>query len=186
MTALTSVDGRDPTRVVTRRCAAFVIDALLIAAVPAVTVLAVGRAELRKGACPDPLPKGRACIAFKEQVMLVDQHSLLLFIALLALLYLVVFVVVQGVTGASPGKALLGIRVVRADGTLPGPLRSMVRVVAWVVDGIALLVPIALWSAWFTPGHRRVGDLVAGTYVVRSRTRPPRAASPARPLAESG
>jgi len=38
-----------------------------------------------------------------------------------------------------------------------------------VIDGISLLVPIALWSAWFTPGHRRVGDLLAGTFVVRHR-----------------
>jgi uncharacterized RDD family membrane protein YckC len=49
-------------------------------------------------------------------------------------------------------------------------LRSFVRALCWVVDGISLLVPIALWSAWFTPGHRRVGDLVAGTCVVRAGT----------------
>jgi uncharacterized RDD family membrane protein YckC len=91
----------------------------------------------------------------------------------LALLYLGVFVTVQGTTGASPGKALLGLRVVRPDGTTPGWRRSLVRVVAWVVDGLALVLPVALWSAWFTPGHRRVGDWVAGTYVVRSRVRPP-------------
>jgi uncharacterized RDD family membrane protein YckC len=58
---------------------------------------------------------------------------------------------------------------VRPDGTTPGMLRSMVRAIAWVVDGIALLVPVALWSAWFTSGHRRVGDWVVGTYVVRHR-----------------
>jgi uncharacterized RDD family membrane protein YckC len=104
--------------------------------------------------------------------MLVDKRAFLWFAALLVLLYLAVFVVVQGVTGASPGKALLGIRVVRPDGSTPGGLRSFVRVVAWVVDGLTLLVPIALWSAWLSPGHRRVGDWVAGTYVVRSRVRP--------------
>ena len=73
------------------------------------------------------------------------------------------------VTGASPGKALLGIRVVRDDGTMPGKLRSFVRLVAWVVDGLALLVPVALWSAWLTPGHRRVGDWVAGEGVLGLR-----------------
>jgi uncharacterized RDD family membrane protein YckC len=86
------------------------------------------------------------------------------------------------VTGASPGKALFGIRVIRADGATPGRLRSLVRVVAWVVDGLVLLVPVALWSAWCTPGHRRVGDWVAGTYVVRSRARPPGAAVPPGPV----
>jgi uncharacterized RDD family membrane protein YckC len=180
------VDGRDPTRVVTRRCIALLVDALLLAALPAVTVLVVGRADLRKGDCPDPLPSGRDCIAFKQQVMLIDKGSFLLFVGLLALLYLVAFVAVQGVTGASPGKALLGIRVVRSDGTPAGTLRSLIRLAAWVVDGIALLLPIALWSAWLTPGHRRVGDWVAGTYVVRSRARPSREHPGADVVAERG
>lgn len=176
------VDGRDPTRVVTRRSVALLIDALLLAVIPAVTALVVGGAEVRKGECPDPLPAGRDCIGFKQQVMLIDKRAFFWFVGLLVLLYLVVFVTAQGVTGASPGKALLGIRVVRADGTMPGKLRSFVRLVAWVVDGLVLVLPVALWSAWLSPGHRRVGDWVAGTYVVRSRSRPPKA--PPRNLPE--
>ncbi len=164
------VDGRDPTKVVTRRCVALAIDALLLALIPAVTVALVGNAEVRRGVCPDPLPAGKDCLGYKDQVVLVDKNVFLVFFGLLVVLYLVVFVVVQGLTGASPGKALLGIRVVRPDGTTPGVLRSVVRVAAWVVDGIALLVPVALWSAWFTPGHRRVGDWLAGTFVVRRRS----------------
>jgi uncharacterized RDD family membrane protein YckC len=120
-------DGRDQTRVITRRCVALVIDAFLLAVVPAVTALIVGGAVVRKGECPDPLPAGRNCIGFKQQVMLIDKSAFFVFVGFLVLLYLVVFVTVQGVTGASPGKALLGIRVVRADGTMPGKLRSLVR-----------------------------------------------------------
>ena len=93
--------------------------------------------------------------------------AFLVFSGVLVVLYLFVFVVAQGVTGASSGKALLGIRVVRPDGSAAGTLRSLVRAIAWLVDGIALLVPVALWSAWFSPGHRRAGDWLAGTYVVR-------------------
>jgi uncharacterized RDD family membrane protein YckC len=164
-----AVDGRDPTRVVTRRCVALLVDALLLAIVPLLTIAFVGHATLPRGDCPDPLPSDRNCLAYKDQVLLVDKGAFLVFLGVLVLLYLLVFVVVQGITGASPGKALLGIRVVRPDGSAAGPLRSLVRAVAWVVDGIALVVPIALWSAWFTPGHRRVGDWVAGTYVVCNR-----------------
>ncbi len=160
-------DGRDPTRVVTRRGVALLVDALLLALIPTVTVAIVGNASMGKGACPDPLPAGRNCLSYRNQLVLIDKDVSLAFFGLLVLLYLLVFVVVQGFTGSSPGKALLGIRVVRSDGTSPGVVRSMVRALAWVVDGIALLVPIALWAAWFTPGHRRVGDWVAGTYVVR-------------------
>ena len=116
-------------------------------------------------------------MSYKDQMVLVDKDSFLVFLGLLVVFYLVVFVAVQSVTGASPGKALVGIRVVRADGTKPGLLRSFVRVAAWVIDLFPILVPIALWSAWLTPGHRRVGDWLAGTFVVRSRVRPARAAT---------
>ncbi len=162
------LDGRDPTRVVTRRCIALVVDALILALIPLATVAVVGHAEASKGVCPDPLPAGRSCFSYRGQTLLVDNHVFFVFFGLLGLLYLLVFVAVQGLTGASPGKALLRIRVVRPDGTSAGVLRSFVRLLAWVVDGIALLVPIALWSAWLTPGHRRVGDWVAGTYVIRA------------------
>jgi uncharacterized RDD family membrane protein YckC len=174
MTARTPVDGRDPTRVVTRRAIALLIDAILLTAIPAVTALLVGHADIRRGDCPNPIPSGRDCLAYRGQVMLVDKDTFFLFFGLLVLLYLAVFVAVQGVTGTSPGKAVLGIRVIRADGTTPGGLRSLIRVAAWAIDGFVLLVPVALWSAWFTPGHRRVGDWLAGTYVIRSRSRPPR------------
>ena len=182
------VDGRDPTQVITRRAVAFTIDALLLALIPTATALIAGGADVRRGDCPDPLPASRNCIGFKNEVMLIDKSAFFVFVGVLALLYLGVFVVVQGITGASPGKALLGVRVIRADGTTPGKLRSFVRVVAWVVDGLALLVPIALWSAWFSPGHRRVGDWVAGTYVIRSRVRPPEApaATPVPVTTEGG
>jgi uncharacterized RDD family membrane protein YckC len=162
-----AVDGRDPTRVVTRRCFALLVDALLLTLIPLATVAIVGSAKIRKGVCPVPVPVGRDCLSYRNQTLLVNKNAFLVFFGLLVLLYLAVFVVVQGLTGASPGKALLGIRVVRHDGTSPGLLRSIVRAAAWVVDGLALLVPIALWSAWLTPGHRRVGDWVAGTFVIR-------------------
>jgi uncharacterized RDD family membrane protein YckC len=163
----TSVDGRDPTKVVTRRCFALLVDGVLLALIPLATVAIVGNANLRKGVCPHPLPAGRDCVSYANQTVLVDQHASLVFLGLLVVLYLVVFVVVQGLTGASPGKVLLRIRVVRHDGTSPGVVRSIVRAAAWVIDGLALIVPVALWSAWFTPGHRRVGDWVAGTFVIR-------------------
>jgi uncharacterized RDD family membrane protein YckC len=167
MTRLASVDGHDPTRVITRRCVALTVDALLLAIIPLLTVTIVGRATLRRGDCPSPLPRNRNCLALNGQALLVDKGAFLVFFGMLVLLYLALFVVVEGITGATPGKALLGIRVVRPDWSPAGPLRSLVRAVAWIVDGIALVLPIALWSAWLTPGHRRVGDWLAGTFVVR-------------------
>jgi uncharacterized RDD family membrane protein YckC len=177
------VDGRDPTKVVARRCGAILVDAFLVAVIPIVTVLVIGDSRSVKQ-CPDPVPKHQSCILYRGNGMVVENRSILLFVGFLGLLYFLVFIVVQGRTGASPGKALLGLRVVRPDGTKPGSLRSMIRTVAWVVDGITLLLPIALWSAMFTPGHRRVGDFAARTFVVRSGTEdrigpPPGADAPA-------
>ena len=84
--------------------------------------------------------------------MIVENRSILLFVGLPALLYVIVFIVVQGRTGASPGKALLGVRVVRRARHEAGFPRSTIRAVAWVIDGIALLLPVALWSACSPPG----------------------------------
>lgn len=171
MTRPALVDGRDPTQVITRRCIAFLVDASLLAIIPGITALVVGHARIGTGECPDPIPTGRSCVALRGQVMIVDKSAFLAFFVVLVLLYLVVFVAVQGITGASPGKAMLGIRVIGPDGATPGLWRSFVRMVAWVIDAFTLLLPVALWSAWFTPGHRRVGDWLAGTYVVRGRRR---------------
>jgi uncharacterized RDD family membrane protein YckC len=66
------------------------------------------------------------------------------FAVTLVVLVVVVFVVPQALVGCSPGKAFFGIRVVRADGSSPGLLRSSIRIVAWAVDGLALGLPVGL------------------------------------------
>jgi uncharacterized RDD family membrane protein YckC len=45
--------------------------------------------------------------------------------------------------------------------------RGAVRTAALGLDLIVVGLPIGLWLALFTPGHRRIGDYVAGTFVVR-------------------
>jgi uncharacterized RDD family membrane protein YckC len=157
--------------VITRRAVAFVIDAFLVAVLPILTVLVIGHSRAVR-ACPEHLAPGHSCFAWKETGVVVENRSLLWFVALLAVFYVLVFVFVQGRTGASPGKSLLGVRVIDHQGRRPGFVRSAVRALAWVIDAITLLVPIALWSAWFSPGHRRVGDFLAGTYVVRHGSEP--------------
>ena len=71
-------------------------------------------------------------------------------------------VLLQGLTGASVGKFALGLRVVRPDGSIAGFWRQVVRWLAWLVEGglIALILVLV------TDGHRRLGDVLATTYVV--------------------
>jgi uncharacterized RDD family membrane protein YckC len=74
--------------------------------------------------------------------------------------------------GRTPGKYLLGLRVVRDDG---GPIRfrqALVRALAgFFVDfwALGLFGCVALVVSLISPQGKRVGDLLAGTVVVRER-----------------
>lgn len=71
--------------------------------------------------------------------------------------------------GATPGKRVLGLRVVSLNG---GPItrsQAIYRELArWYLDG--LILPAALSMA-LNQNRRRVGDLLAGTVVVYSKSR---------------
>jgi uncharacterized RDD family membrane protein YckC len=69
--------------------------------------------------------------------------------------------------GQTPGKRLLGIRVVRADGSPVGVYESAVRNLLRAVDFLPVLYAIGCLSMLFTKQHRRLGDLLAGTLLVR-------------------
>lgn len=79
----------------------------------------------------------------------------------------VLYVLIQGFTGASFGKLAMGLRVVDADGNLAGLRKSFVRTIMWIVDAITCGIPLVGGVAMVSSkGHRRVGDTVAGTFVV--------------------
>jgi uncharacterized RDD family membrane protein YckC len=83
------------------------------------------------------------------------------------------FVLVQGLTGATVGKFLTGLRVVDRDGRPPGLGRATVRTLLLAVDACPWVVPLLGWAVAVThPRHRRLGDLAAGTIVVRRKTLP--------------
>ncbi|HEY3238058.1 MAG TPA: RDD family protein [Acidimicrobiia bacterium] len=68
-------------------------------------------------------------------------------------------------SGRTPGKRLLGIRVVRYGGEPPGFLAAAVRNLLRLVD--VGILPVGVLCILFTARHQRVGDLAAGTLVVR-------------------
>ena len=148
-----------------RRIVAYVIDALLVLLGMFTVLFVTGDVDRVKNC--NTIPSGRACFEYANRAVLVNQRALLWF-GLSAVVVLVLIVgVPQALAGTSAGKGLLGIRVVRPDGSRPGWWRSFLRMAAWGIDGITLLLPVALWTALFSPGHRRVGDYLAGTFVVR-------------------
>lgn len=74
--------------------------------------------------------------------------------------------------GRSAGKLALGLRVVRDDG---GPIRfrqALVRGLVGVGELWLLFGSPALICSLAHPKGKRVGDLLAGTYVVRERSTP--------------
>lgn len=73
--------------------------------------------------------------------------------------------ILQGITGGTIGKLLLGLRVVRSDGRRAGIGRCLLRTILLVlVDSLCFIIGLVL--ALSTSGHRRVGDMVASTLVV--------------------
>ena len=71
----------------------------------------------------------------------------------------------QGITGGTVGKLLLGLRVVRSDGRSAGIGRCIVRTIPLLlIDSLCFIVGLVL--ALSTKGHRRIGDMLASTLVV--------------------
>jgi hypothetical protein len=84
-----------------------------------------------------------------------------------------VFVVLQGRTGYTPGKFVRGLRVVGIDRRPPGMRRALLRTLLWVVDGFPWFVPLlGPLVAGRRRDRRRIGDLVAGTWAI-DRKPPP-------------
>jgi uncharacterized RDD family membrane protein YckC len=73
----------------------------------------------------------------------------------------------EATRGATPGKRLMRIKVVRADGGSPiGWTASIVRNLLRIVDGIACYL-VGYLVASSSPQRQRIGDKAAGTIVVR-------------------
>lgn len=70
--------------------------------------------------------------------------------------------------GRTPGKRLAGLRVVRTDGAPVGLVESLARNLLRAAE-LPLLYAPAVIAVAVTARHQRLGDLVAGTLVVRDR-----------------
>lgn len=171
--------GDDPTAVFGRRVVAALLDAALIL-VPAFLVLS-SRFEYLDVASLDR-PPAQFCDDYLARVggmclNLGDVNERVYFSGDLGRsasgVYwggtFLLLVVIQGLTGRTFGKLLTGIRTVGEDGRPPGVVKALVRWILWLVDGFPYVVPLLGFIVGLTTvGHRRVGDMVAKTLVVRA------------------
>ena len=147
-----------PTQVVGRRVAAFVIDSLIWAA-----IIAISWYALTKDVSPAPCLGGGIEIGGKCRGFVASESgNRTVWLLIVAIATIGIFIVQQGLTGRTPGKALLGIKVINAQGERPGIGRTIVREILWVVDGWI----VALIAALASQNNQRLGDMVGGTYVV--------------------
>ena len=81
--------------------------------------------------------------------------------------YNVLFEVLGG--GRTPGKRAVGVRVVRMGGRPVTFVRSMLRNIVRIVDYLPGFYLIGMLAIFITNNNQRLGDLAAGTLVVRDR-----------------
>lgn len=161
---------RDDTAVIGRRILAYIIDAIIVGIV--VLALFMSMAESVDGVpsdfCEDVMDNtSRICLQSDDAAFLLEGGEVAALVAVSAGGALLYLGIIQGLTGTSLGKLMAGVRVVRADGSAPGVGRGVVRWLMLIVDTFPWFLPIVGFvTSLASAGHRRVGDMVAGTYVV--------------------
>jgi uncharacterized RDD family membrane protein YckC len=85
---------------------------------------------------------------------------------LLAVLPFAYFTLLEGFFGATAGKLLVGLRVVKLDGAPIGWREAVVRNLLRYIDEI-LFYLVAAIAVWASPQRQRLGDRAADTVVVR-------------------
>jgi uncharacterized RDD family membrane protein YckC len=84
-------------------------------------------------------------------------------------------------SGRTPGKRWSGMRVVREGGGAMTFTTSAIRNVLRIIDGVATGYAVGTISILVSRHNQRVGDIAAGTLVVRDAPAPARETAPAGP-----
>jgi uncharacterized RDD family membrane protein YckC len=164
-----------PTQVVGRRVVAYIIDWLIIAAITAISWYA-----LTKNVSPGRCIGGGIEINGKCRGFVASEGSnRTIWILIVAVAIIGILIVMQGLTGKTPGKAVVGIKAIKADGQPPGIGRAFVREILWIVDSLPFLNLVGLITALSSQNNQRVGDMAASTFVVDRNFAGSMAGSPA-------
>lgn len=83
------------------------------------------------------------------------------------LIMLAYYITLEGLFGATVGKSVLGLRVVKADGSAIDWRACVVRNLLRFIDGLFFYVVGAIFI-WTSPQRQRLGDRLAETVVIRT------------------
>lgn len=181
-----------PTQVAGRRAIAFLVDFVLIGVVYWGLFFVFAA---RYGEGGEPTSPFKASLTLGDTTYAITGGQALLFFGIFLAVGLLYSVVLQGLTGATLGKAAAGIRTVRRDGGRPGIGRALVRQFVGIVDYFPFILPglVGFILVLTTRDNRRLGDMAAGTLVVRraaagspvQSAAPAATAAPTQPLGQS-
>ncbi len=89
--------------------------------------------------------------------------------AVIGVLSIVYYIVMEATQGATLGKMALGLRVVKTDGSPISWTESIIRNLLRIIDGLFFYLVGAIFI-WTSPLKQRLGDRAANTVVVRRRS----------------
>src|SRR6202163_1126970 len=76
-------------------------------------------------------------------------------------------------SGQTPGKRLVGVRVIRENGYPIRPIDAVIRNVVRIVDWLPFIYGVGVLTMLLNKRARRLGDFASGTIVVREGARGP-------------
>ena len=137
-----------------RRIAAFLIDAVVLA------IIAIPFLEFTRGTT---IQNGNELHTFKVGMSGIRP-------LIWAAVSFVYFMGMESVLARTLGKMVLGIRVIRQDGRPCSFGSVLVRNLVRIVDAFPYVIPylVGFIILAATDGQRRLGDMVAGTTVIRA------------------
>jgi len=159
-----------------RRVLAYVVDAIILTAANAGIFFALAEKDtdvVRKLASGEysATESTYGNVTIGDHDWAIVGGKFLVYLGIVFALFILYDWVLQGLTGWTPGKLMAGIRTVKADGTAPGIGKAIVRWFLWVADGFPYIVfgLLGFIVAMTNDRRQRIGDKVAGTYVVEAR-----------------
>lgn len=107
------------------------------------------------------------------------------FMGIYGLLGFLYFLILEGLRGATVGKMLMKIKVVREDGSAYGFGPALIRNILRIIDVLPFLYIIGLILISRSDKKQRLGDRIAKTVVIKSSQAPSQAQSSAVPAPQA-